>query len=100
MESFRVTKEEGEVLEIAGALEIGATEQLRAALAAALDDATIYGVDLSRVERCDTAAAQLLVSAQKSAGSRPSALRWLACSSAIAETAGALGLVIQTGGEK
>lgn len=100
MESFRVKKQDGDVLEIAGALEIGAAEELRAALAAAVEDATAYAVDVSGVERCDAAAAQLLVSARKTAANRSCPLRWLGDSSAITETAAALGLAFETGGEK
>ena len=69
--------ESGQVLKLAGVLEIAMAEELHTALRDFIYEAAGPVIDLSEVEACDTAALQLLCSARKTAegAGKPFALR-------------------------
>jgi anti-anti-sigma factor len=91
MRSELVENESGTVLRIQGSLDIAVAEEFHKALRNFLRAAEHPVLDLSAVDSCDTAALQLLWAARKSA--KP--LRFMGLSSAIAESAAALGLPLQ-----
>ena len=85
--------ENGGVLRVEGRLSIGEVAQLQETLCHRLAEMSNLVLDLSGVESCDTAALQLLYAARKTADSARS-VRFVGVSSAIAETAAALGFEI------
>lgn len=79
-------------LELTGNLDIGRAGELRAPLIEALATAQELQVELSRVERVDTAGLQLLLALARSARERGVAIRWSAPSPTLVEAAKRLGL--------
>jgi len=80
------------MMSIAGALEIGAAEELRNALRDFLDRAQRPSLDLSQVDGVDAAALQVLCSARKTADRSGKHLEIAAISAAVRTTSEALGL--------
>lgn len=67
---MQVLQEQCDVsLELAGALDINTADEMRGVLLEYLRQHTDIAVDLSRVESCDAAGAQLLIALEKSAES-------------------------------
>lgn len=88
---------DGNVVKIAGTLEIGQVEQLRQALLALVPNlAKQEGcvLDLSAVEACDLSALQLLYSLRANCVVSQQAFRLAATPPAVVESASALGLAI------
>ena len=90
---MEITKDEsGQVLKIAGTLEIAAAEELHNALRAFIDEAQQPVVDLSAVDGCDATALQLLCSARKTAEGAGKPFELTGVSTAILDASAALGL--------
>jgi len=87
----RISKE-GNVLHIAGTLEIREAEELLRALRDFVQQEGQPVIDLSGVESCDTAGLQLLCSARKTAAAAGKALQVLDTPPAVQDAAAALGL--------
>jgi phospholipid transport system transporter-binding protein len=79
-------------IELAGNLDIGRAAELRTPLVEALEATHALELELSRVERADTAGLQLLLALARSARERGIAIRWSAPSKPLVETAQRLGL--------
>ena len=86
--------QDGDVLKIAGTLDISVADSLREALTNSFHRYGVIRVDLSDVETCDTAALQLLYSARQSAARDQAIFQITALSPAIAKTIAALGLQV------
>jgi anti-anti-sigma regulatory factor len=80
------------VLRLAGALEIGAAEELHRGMTEYFRGGPKFALDLSDVEECDTAALQLICSLRNSAGQAREPFQVIAASPAVLETCAALGL--------
>lgn len=87
-----IKDESGQTLSIAGALEIGAAEELCNALREFLDRAQKPTLDLSQVDGVDAAALQVLCSARKTAERSGKLLEIAAASAAVRNKIEALGL--------
>jgi anti-anti-sigma factor len=87
-------EESGQVLKIAGALDIEAAPELRKALSESIEANAGLTLDLGAVDACDTAALQVLYSARKTANGANKPMRILGMSAAVADAAAALGLAI------
>lgn len=74
-------------------LQIMLVESLHEELEELLGSGAELEIDGSQVERCDTAALQLLVAVQATLKGRDSELRWTGVSDSLMESAHALGLV-------
>lgn len=88
---MRISKE-GSVLQIAGTLEIREADELLRALRDFVQDEVQPVIDLSGVEKCDTAALQLLCSARKTALAAGKSLQVIDTPPAVHDAAAALGL--------
>jgi anti-anti-sigma factor len=94
-EKVQITKDEsGQTLSIKGALDIGAAEVLRQTLHDFIGESSSPILELSEIEFCDTAAVQVLSSAQITAERLHKPLTFGALSPAVANTCAALGLRI------
>ena len=92
---MHITKNEsGHTLSIAGALEIGAAEELRNALRDFLDRTLNPTLDLSQLESVDAATLQVFCSARKTAERSGKQLVLAAVSPAVRRKTEALGLSI------
>ena len=80
------------VLRLAGALDIYAAEQLHEALKNRVGRAGEIAIDLAGIESCDTAGAQLLLSARRTAAGNSRAVRFESVSPAISRCCHRLGL--------
>jgi anti-anti-sigma factor len=91
--AMQITKDQsGVVLNIAGTLDISVAEELRDALVEFIEASSKPVVDLSGVDGCDTAALQLLCSAQKTAERCNKLFEVAAVSTAIENASAILGL--------
>ena len=82
-------------IKVSGALDLGAAEELRCALAVAIGLGGSVALDLSEAVACDTACLQLLYSAQRAALAARADFGITACSPAVARAALAVGLRIE-----
>jgi anti-anti-sigma factor len=82
-------------LKLGGALEIGAADLLRDCLRDYFQRQPKYLLDLSEVNSCDAAALQLLLAARQTAARSGRSFRLSGISTAVGETAAALGVSIE-----
>jgi anti-anti-sigma regulatory factor len=87
-------------LTLTGAWNIANAEELHAIFAGYLEPGEDFALNLSGVERCDTAALQLILSLRKTAAERGLNLRLTAISPAIRETANALAVAFTDRAER
>jgi anti-anti-sigma factor len=83
------------VLRLQGDLHISDVEALRSALAGGLAAGTALVLEISGVDRCDTASLQLLCSLRRSAEKDGKDLRIFGASEAIREASSILGLSLE-----
>jgi len=86
----------GQVLKLAGKLDIRVAHDLKTALQDFLAEKTDCVLDLSHVEACDTAAFQLLVSARQTVESAGGRFALLALSEPVRASSAVLGLSFET----
>jgi anti-anti-sigma regulatory factor len=92
--------EAGNSLKLSGAVDMNGVDTLRGSFIALLNCSQTTGagdgpaIDLSEVQSCDTAAAQLLWSLHKTAHQSGRKVHFIVPSDAVAETFAALGLPV------
>lgn len=87
-------EQRGVSLELTGALDINTVDEMRGVLLEHLEQHTDIIVDLSRVECCDAAGAQLLIALEKSAESSGKSFSILAISETFVRDCADLGIKI------
>lgn len=92
---MEITHTQPEILKISGTLDAFSVEDLHQAFTAFVQQPGDLVLDVSDVERCDTAALQLLCSLYRTAQQLCKPLRIEGTSEAIAESARALGIPAQ-----
>ena len=88
------------VLKISGSLQIDEIEQLRDPLWQCILNQAEVSLDLGAVDRCDTAALQVLFSGQKTALSLGKPFRVVEASAVVTLNASALGLAFESTTQK
>src|SRR5579862_4353725 len=87
------------VVKVSGTLDIDGANSLREALLDCLHQQGEVEADLSEADRCDATVLQVLLACRRDTTAAGKTFRITAASSAVTETAAALGLSIDTAGE-